>query len=136
MFPVIGCSRFLTETSWRTMDRETGAKGRPYSALQGAETCGGVMVRGPNSRNGTRSSAYYLDSAELAPPRPGTRALGHEIDPLASESQACCYVPPDSAGRGPSGGPCGPWLLRPLPAVLRAAPARTPCRGLSARGTN
>ena len=29
MFPVIGCSRFLTETSWRTMDGETGTKGRP-----------------------------------------------------------------------------------------------------------
>jgi hypothetical protein len=26
MFPVIGCSRFLTETSWRTMDRETGTR--------------------------------------------------------------------------------------------------------------
>ena len=26
MFPVIGRNRFLTETSWRTMDRETGTR--------------------------------------------------------------------------------------------------------------
>ncbi len=132
MFPVIGCSRFLTETSWRTMDRETGAKGRPYSALQGAETCGGVMVRGPNSGNGTRSSAYYLDSAELAPPRPGTRALGHEIDPLASESQACGYVPPDSAVGGAWSGAGGRWLLWPLRVVLWAALLVIAFRGVTA----
>jgi hypothetical protein len=30
MFPVIGSSRFLTETSKRTTDRETGTKGRPH----------------------------------------------------------------------------------------------------------
>jgi hypothetical protein len=30
MFPVIGCCRFHAETSRRTMDRETGTKGRPH----------------------------------------------------------------------------------------------------------
>jgi hypothetical protein len=30
MFRVIGSSWFLTETSWRTMDGETGTKGRPF----------------------------------------------------------------------------------------------------------
>src|SRR4029077_18990267 len=68
--PVIGCIRFRTETSWRTMDREASTKGTAVPGSAGAETCGGVMVRGPKSGNGTRSSVYYLDSAGLVPPRP------------------------------------------------------------------
>src|SRR5450759_3190956 len=61
--PVIGCSRFLTETSWRTMDGETGTKGRPFLPPAGTETCGGVMVRGPNSGDGTQSPVYNQNTA-------------------------------------------------------------------------
>ena len=71
--PVIGCIRFRTETSWRTMDREASTKGTAAPGLTGAETCGGVMVRGPKSGNGARSPVYYLDPAELVSPRPRAR---------------------------------------------------------------
>src|ERR1022692_4085591 len=92
--PVIGCSRFLTETSWRTMDGETGTKGRPFLPPAGTETCGGVMVRGPNSGDGTQSPVYYLASAGLGSTLPRPRALD-EIDPLAG------------AGTGPVTAPAG-----------------------------
>src|SRR6266568_5572900 len=72
--PVIGCIRFRTETSWRTMDREASTKGTAVPGSTGAETCGGVMVRGPKSGNGTRSPVYYLDPAELVSPRPRAQA--------------------------------------------------------------
>jgi hypothetical protein len=39
--------------------------GRP--GIAGVETCGGVMVRGRNSGDGTRSSVYYLASSDLRP---------------------------------------------------------------------
>ena len=64
---VIVCIRFRSETSCRTMDREASTKGTAVPGFSGAGTCGGVMVRGPASGNGTRSSVYYLDSAGLAP---------------------------------------------------------------------
>src|SRR5438105_11332632 len=85
--PVISCIRFRTGTSWRTMDREAGTKGTAVPGPAGAETCGGVMVRGPTSGNGTRSSVYYLDSAGLVSPRPRAATqrltLDSELDPLA-----------------------------------------------------
>jgi len=73
--PVIGCIRFRTVTSWRTMEREASTKGTAAPEFSGAETCGGVMVRGPASGNGERSGVYYSESADLAPPRPQARAL-------------------------------------------------------------
>jgi len=40
--PVIGCIRFRTGTSWRTMDREASTKVTAAPGSAGAETCGGV----------------------------------------------------------------------------------------------
>ena len=68
--PVIGCIRFRAGTSCRTMDREASTKGTAAPGFTRTETCGGVMVHGPKSGNGTRSSVYYLDSAGLDSPRP------------------------------------------------------------------
>src|SRR6185437_13370357 len=56
--PVIGCIRFRTVTSWRTMEREASTKGTAALGISRAETCGGVMVRGPASGNGERSGVY------------------------------------------------------------------------------
>src|SRR5690349_8304533 len=73
--PVIRCIRFRTVTSWRTMEREASTKGTAALGVSSAETCGGVMVRGPASGNGESSGVYYPASADLAPPRPQARAL-------------------------------------------------------------
>src|SRR5689334_19198383 len=73
--PVIGCIRFRTVTSWRTMEREASTKGTAALGVSRAETCGGVMVRGPASGDGEWSGVYYPASADLAPPRPRARAL-------------------------------------------------------------
>src|SRR6266566_1603962 len=116
--PVIGCIRFRTETSWRTMDREASTKGTAVPGSTGAETCGGVMVRGPKSGNGTRSSVYYLDSAGLVPPRPRPPALDSELDPLAADMQADGSLAA-RPGIGDSWrGAGGRWLLWPLRVVL------------------
>src|SRR6266567_5630622 len=97
--PVIICIRFRTGTSWRTMDREASTKGTAVPGSAGAGTCGGVMVRGPKSGNGTRSPVYYLDSAGLVPPRSPARALRREterhgeMDPLAVGLAGGGWVP-------------------------------------------
>src|SRR5690348_7176303 len=52
--PVIGCIRFRTVTSWRTMEREASTKGTAALGISSAETCGGVMVRRPASGNTSR----------------------------------------------------------------------------------
>ena len=41
------------------------------------------MVRGPKSGDGARSPVYYLDPAELVPPRPQAQELYTEMDPLS-----------------------------------------------------
>ena len=60
---VIVRNRPLAEGSCRTMVIKTGTKDWAVPACYaGAETCGGVMIRGPYPGNGTRSSVHYLDS--------------------------------------------------------------------------
>src|SRR5260370_3139175 len=115
--PVIGCIRFRTGTSWRTMEREASTKGTAAPGSAGAETCGGVMVRGPKSGNGTRSPVYYLDPAELAPPR----ALRGEMDPLAVGPAGDGWAAAEPAACGSWRGAGGRWLLWPLRVVLCAA---------------
>src|SRR6267154_6564108 len=120
--PVIGCIRFRTETSWRTMDREASTKGTAVPGIAGAGTCGGVMVRGPKSGNGTRSSVYYLDAAGLVPPRPRPPAqrltLDGELDPLAADMQADGSLAARPGIGGSWRGAGGRWLLWPLRVVL------------------
>ena len=88
-----GCSRERlypfrprTEASWSTMDRGASMKGTASPGFAGAERCGGVMVRRPQSGNGTRSPVYYLNSAGLVPPR--SRALCGQTDPPAAGMRA------------------------------------------------
>jgi hypothetical protein len=109
--PVITCIRFCLHawTSWRTMDREAGTEGTAAPGSAGAGTCGGVMVRGPKSGNGTRSSVHYLDSVDLVSPRPQPRAQwltpDTEMDPLAAggavtfDQISALHVPPGSTTR-------------------------------------
>jgi hypothetical protein len=142
-FPVIGCSRFLTETSRRTMDGETGTEGTAAPVWTGAETCGGVMVRGPNSGDGMRSSVYYLASPDLSPTdvgrtdldarwrRPRARALD-EIDPMAYRGMAADSPSPDRRAEGGWRGAGGRWLLWPLRVVLWAALLVVAFRGVTA----
>src|SRR5690242_6225808 len=124
---VIGCIRFRAETSCRTMDREASTKGTAVPGISGAGTCGGVMVRGPTSGNGTRSSVYYLASAGPDSPGRRPRALDTELtldgglDPLVADMQADGSL----AGRPGIGGSWrgagGRWLLWPLRVVLWTA---------------
>src|SRR6266478_3128946 len=130
--PVIGCIRFHTETSWRTMDREASTKGTAAPGLAGADTCGGVMVRGPKSGNGTRSPVYYFDPAELVSPRPQARALDSELDPLAAGMQADGSLAADPRIGGSWRGAGGRWLLWPLRAVLWTALLVVAFRGITA----
>ena len=55
---VIGRNRPLARSVMPHNGPRTGAKGRPPLPLQGAETCGGVMFRGPNTGDGARFSDY------------------------------------------------------------------------------
>src|SRR5580693_9143605 len=97
------------------MDRGPARRdGRP--AVAGAETCGGVMFRGPNVGDGGRWSDYphVIPLFGSAGPGPGVlehSVLDHGIDPRGSG------VP---SGRAWSGGG-GRWLLWPLRVVLWAA---------------
>ena len=132
--PVMVCIRFKTKTSWRTwrtMDREASTKGTAVPGFAGAGTCGGVMVRGPKSGNGTRSPVYYLDSAGLVPPRPRARALYSEMDPLAADVLADGSVAADP-GIGSWRGAGGRWLLWPLRVVLWTALLVIAFRGITA----
>jgi len=129
--PVIRCIRFRIEISWRTMDREASTKVTAAPGYAGAETCGGVMVRGPKSGNGTRSPVYYLDPAGLAPPRPRARALDSETDPLATGITADGSLAADP-GIGSWQGGGGRWLLWPLRVVLWTALLVVAFRGITA----
>ena len=88
------------------------------------------MVRGPKSGNGTRSPVYYLDSAELVPPRPRARALYREMDPLAADSADGSLAA--NPGIGSWQGAGGRWLLWPLRVVLWAALLIIAFRGITA----
>jgi hypothetical protein len=156
--PVFGCIRFRTVTSWRTMEREASTKGTAAPGFPGAETCGGVMVRGPASGNGERSGVYYPVSADLDPSRPQARALYSDQARYGDEAQygdrdwsreAAPYGETDSflagiqadgmvaagsvaaASPGWRGGG-GRWLLWPLRIVLWAALLVIAFRGLTA----
>jgi hypothetical protein len=129
---VIGCIRFKTETSWRTMDREASTKGTAAPGHAGAGTCGGVMVRGPKSGNGTRSPVYYLDSAGLVPPRPRPRALYDEMDPLGAGMLADGTLATDPGIGSSWQGAGGRWLLWPLRVVLWAGLLIIAFRGITA----
>jgi hypothetical protein len=118
--PVITCIRFWLHawTSWRRMDREAGTEGTAAPGSAGAGTCGGVMIRGPESGNGTWSPVHYLDSAELASSRPQWLTLDSEMDPLAAGIQADGSPAVGPGIGGSSGGADGRWLLWPLRAVI------------------
>ena len=94
------------------------------------------MVRGPKSGNGTRSPVYYLDSAELVPPRPRPRAqrltLDSEMDPLAAGMQADGSLAARPGIGGSSRGAGGRWLLWPLRVVLWTALLVIAFRGITA----
>src|SRR5690349_22685796 len=128
---LIGRIRFRAETSCRTMDREASTKGTAVPGFSGAGTCGGVMVRGPTSGNGTRSSVYDLDSAGLASPRPRPRALDtglvldSELDPLVADMRADGSLAARPGIGGSWRGAGGRWLLWPLRVVLWTALARS-----------
>jgi hypothetical protein len=128
------------------MEREASTKETAARGFSGAETCGGVMVRGPASGNGERSGAYYPDPAELFPPRPQARALYSdqarygdrdqygetafygEMDPFLAGMQADGTVAAGTGWRG-SG---GRWLLWPLRLVLWVTLLVIVFRGLTA----
>jgi conjugative transposon protein TcpC len=124
--------RLRTESSWRTMDGEAGTKGTIAPGFAGAETCGGVMVRGPKSGDGARSPVYYLDSAGLVPPRPPARELYSEMDPLAAGMLADGSLAADPRIGGSWQGGGGRWLLWPLRVVLWGALLVIAFRGITA----
>jgi len=72
------------------------------------------MVRGPKSGDGTRSSVYYLDSAELVSTSAQRLTLGGEMDPLAAGMQAdgSLAARPGMVGGG-SRGAGGRWSPAP-----------------------
>jgi hypothetical protein len=94
------------------------------------------MVRRPRSRDGTRSPAYYLDSAELVSPRsrprPQRLTLDSEVDPLAMGMQAdgSLAARPGIDGNWPGAG--GRWVLWPLRVVLWTALLVITFRGITA----
>ncbi len=114
------------------MDREAGTKGTIAPGLAGAETCGGVMVRGPKSGNGARSPVYYLGSTGLVPPRPQARELYSEMDPLAAGMLADGSLAADPGIGGSWQGGGGRWLLWPLRVVLWGALLVIAFRGITA----
>ena len=90
------------------------------------------MVRGPKFGYETWSLVYYLDSAELVPPRPRAQALYGETDPLAAGMlpDGSLVAHPRIGGSWQSAG--GRWLLWPLPVVLWAALLVIAFRGIAA----
>jgi hypothetical protein len=118
------------------MDREASTEEPAAPGLARAETYGGVMVRRPRSRDGTRSPAYYLDSAELVSPRsrprPQRLTLDSEVDPLAMGMQAdgSLAARPGIDGNWPGAG--GRWVLWPLRVVLWTALLVITFRGITA----
>ena len=114
-----GCSgerlypfRPRTEASWSTMDRGASMKGTASPGFAGAERRGGVMVRRPQSGNGTRSPVYYLNSAGLVPPRSRARPAARRIRPPRACGQMA-RPPPclGSAAAGSVSAACG-WAYR------------------------
>jgi hypothetical protein len=114
------------------------------------------MVRGPDSRDGMRSSVYYLASSGLGPAqldladldtayagsphgasadlrsrRPRARALD-EIDATAHGAMAPDSPSPARRSDGGWGGAGGRWLLWPLRALLWAALLVVAFRGVTA----
>jgi hypothetical protein len=77
------------------------------------------MVRGPQSGNGTRSSVYCVDSADLVSPWSQPRAqrltLESEMDPLAAVMQADGSLAARPGIGGSSRGAGGRWLPAPVP---------------------
>jgi Conjugative transposon protein TcpC len=118
------------------MDREASTEGTAAPGIAGAGTCGGVMVRGPQSGNGTRSPVHYMDSADLVSPRSQPRAqrltLDSEMDPLAAGMQAdgSLAACPGIGGSSPGAG--GRWLLWPLRVVIWTALLVIAFRGITA----
>ena len=94
------------------------------------------MVRRPRSGNGTHSTAYYLDSADLVSPRsrprPQRLTLDSEVDPLAMGMQAdgSLAARPGIDGNWPGAG--GRWVLWPLRVVLWTALLVIAFRGITA----
>ena len=138
------------------MDRETGTEGTAAPVWAGAETCGGVMVRGPNSGDGMRSSVYYLASPDLSPTDVGltdldaagygapdlgpadlrsrrsrARALD-EIDPMVYGAMAANSPSPGRRADNGWSGAGGRWLLWPLRVVLWATLLVVAFRGVTA----
>jgi hypothetical protein len=114
------------------MDREASTIGTAVPGFAGAETCGGVMVRGPKSGDGARSPVYYLDRAELVPPRSQAQELYSEMDPLAAGMLADGSLAADPGIGGSWQGGGGRWLLWPLRVVLWAALLVIAFRGITA----
>jgi conjugative transposon protein TcpC len=114
------------------MDREASTEGMAAPGIAGVGTCGGVMVRGPKSGNGTRSSVYYMDSAGPAPPRLRARALDSEMDPLAVSMQADGSLAARPGVGGSWRGAGGRWLLWPLRVALWTALLVIAFRGITA----
>ncbi len=90
------------------------------------------MVRGPKSGDGARSPVYYLDPAELVPPRPQARELYSEMDPLAAGMLADGSLAADPGMGGSWQGGGGRWLLWPLRVVLWGALLVIVFRGITA----
>ena len=94
------------------------------------------MVRGPQSGNGTRSSVYCVDSADLVSPWSQPRAqrltLDSEMDPLAAVMQADGSLAARPGIGGSTRGAGGRWLLWPLRVVLWTALLVIAFRGMTA----
>ncbi len=118
------------------MDREAGTKRTAALGFASAKTCGGVMVRGPKSGNGTRSSVYYLDSAGPVPPRPRARALYQPDGSAGAGMLADGSLAADPGIGGSWQGAGGRWLLWPLRVVLWAALLVIAFRGITAIVSN
>src|SRR3984957_4664021 len=93
------------------MDRGTGATGR-LPALAGAQTCGGVMFRGPSPGDGARLSEYSHVIPLFGSAGPGPAMLDHQIDMRGSGA-------PSGRARGGGG---GRWVLWPLRGGLWGTP--------------
>src|SRR5690242_8670203 len=101
LYPVL-CQGFLAHNGARGQHEGTAVLG-----VSRAETCGGVMVRGPASGNGERSGVYYPVSADLAPPRPQARALYDDqahYDDRDEYGETALYGQAASYDRVPYGG--------------------------------
>ena len=98
------------------------------------------MVRRSKSGDGTRSSVYYFDPAELVPPRPRPRAQAlysnmdpvDPMDPMSAGVLADGSLAADPGIGGSWQGAGGRWLMWPLRVVLWAALLIIAFRGITA----